>query len=241
MKIHKKRYADLFDKKYADWACDPELVSGESMEYGEYVNRMRGVIKKFSDDCLEAIVKFHWLRDKFRYRGRKGTISSGKKMVGGSDYHVYGAFMKWYVGRSGNLISKDLRNWAIGTYLKDWFPDLLTTGDPFVQDYKFPYEYITLEGVLLVAWMDERIELLAYGESMKMTYPQFVNYVSNYINCENEETGVQKYTISKAYRRVCNLPVVIKNEEIYEVKTTHNNKRSVKKIPEPDVPAEPAS
>lgn len=46
----------------------------------------------------------------------------------------------------------------------------------------------------LVYMMPERLELLKHGEDKGMDFATFVDYVINYINCYNEDKGVDRYS-----------------------------------------------
>jgi hypothetical protein len=179
---------ELIDKK-----CKIDDVSIFDNLYNtdEYITKMKDLTRTFDLTIFDTLVKYSWLVSKFTYRGFT------KKMFGSSGCTVersFGVFMRAIVGYDNRMITFT-NNWfgKIITYMEDFFPGF-KTGNPFEDSYKYPFKYINLGCLFLVSEMEERMDLLKYGEEKKMSYAEFSDYVLNYINCYNEEYKEDYFT-----------------------------------------------
>jgi hypothetical protein len=208
MKHYEKRYEDYYDLEYAGKWCDINDISAEGLDLGIYRKMIREVLQKSEIDYFDAIVKFHWLRNKFRYKGKRRVLnkSNGVRMDA-----AFGLFLRWYTDYSGQVLLSNHIHREIEKYLKDFFPDL-DERDPFKEDLKFPFRFMSFEDMVLVANMDERMDLLAYGEVHELSHTSFVNYVLNYISCLNEESGKTVYMFMPRHVRTGNLQIIAKNK-----------------------------
>ena len=210
MKYYEKRFGEYYDTDYLGARCDVNLVSAEGMERNEYTSRMRDLFKKNEAEFFDTAVKYHWLCGKFRYNGKSRSLNKRNGIV--MDI-AYGLYFRWYVGYSGQIISASPIYRGIESYFKDFFPHL-DDDDPFANKFEYPYKHMSFEHLLLVHKMDERLDLLAYGEGREMSYVQFTNYVLNHISCVNEEEGHVKYLFVVRYSGIGRLPIIIKNKYI---------------------------
>jgi len=155
----------------------------------EYINLFRKTIKDLQDGYFDNLVKYNWLVRRFCYGGirRKNFSRNGNFLDG-----AFGVFMRHFVGFENRFIcTYGACGGKIISYFDDFFPNF-DEGNPFKEEYKYPYKHITLEYLFVVYQMPERLKILRRAEEQKMLYPKFLDYVLNYILCYNEEHG-EKY------------------------------------------------
>jgi hypothetical protein len=194
MKKYSKSYEDVFTADHCFNRCklDKILIDDfESLE--EYRNIFGNFIRKSFDDLFSIIIKIVWLRQKFRYFGRKRKSPSSNSMT--VDY-AFGFFIRHYVGVDIRFLTRYFGFAKIVSYFNDFFPDF-EENNPFEnpEKYRFPYEHITLDFLFTVYQMDERLKLLNEAEEKKMSYIEFLDHIINYISSRNEELGKEAYRV----------------------------------------------
>lgn len=185
---------ELIEKK-----CSLDEVS--TFENSPHPDKYRPLFTKtmreFELVLYDYLVKIIWLMKRFCYRGKRRR---GFQLNGVDIDRAFGVFMRHYVGYDNRFIFA--ANGSLGkiaSYFDDFYPDFDVT-DPFEGKYEFPYQYMTLECLVLVYQMDERLELLACGEKQKMSLTEFMDYVLNHVSCVNEECGeTYLFTYSHTY------------------------------------------
>jgi len=208
MKNYPKKYENLFSGNKTLIRCNIDDVStddGTSLDV--YNLLIRNTVIEYQRVVFDYIVKVTWLSRKFRYMGMKRNTSghtSGCKLDG-----AWSVFMRYYVGVNLRMFTANDIYKKVVIYFDDFFPDF-SLNNPFKVKYEYPYKYMLFEHLLLVYQMDERLELLKYGEENKMAYVNFLDYILNYINCYEEEHG-RKYIFFINTR----IPYYIKNIEKY--------------------------
>ena len=174
----------------------------------QYIEMLKDTISIFELNTFNFLVKYLWLVRKFQYDGvtRRKHFGNGHKLE-----TAFGVFMRHYVSTHNKMITGPA-NWLskIIHYLDDFFP-AFDLGNPFEQEYEYPFKFMNFSCLFLVYQMDERMDLLAHGEKHKMNYTEFNDYILNYTLCYNEEHGSKKYIYT--YSRQC--PQYIKNKESY--------------------------
>lgn len=150
-----------------------------------YLQLFQDTIRKFHKDIFDNMVKIEWLKRRFTYKGEHRVNNNRRGKIDAS----YGIFMKYYVGVEMRTIytSGEWTN-RLTKYFDEFFPNF-NEGDPFKEEYLYPFEYMTLDCLLLVNRMPMRMDLLKQGELQKMVYPEFLDYVINWYKCYNEEYG----------------------------------------------------
>jgi hypothetical protein len=175
---------DLINKKCK--INEVSVYNNDPSSVNEYINLFRETFRKFEADYFDSLVKIEWLSRRFCYHGYRRARNIGN----GVDIdRAFGVFIRSFVGHDKRLfvLEKSTLSKVI-TYLDDFFPNF-NEGNPFKEEYKYPYKVMTLECLSVVYQMDERLELLDYCDKKNMTYTEFLDYVVNYINCLNEEKG----------------------------------------------------
>lgn len=178
--------AELVQRK-----CDLDRMSVYRDRYTpeEYLHIYKQTARGFRETIFDYLVKTVWLNRSFCYVGqrRKKDYSNGVRCD-----MAFATFLKSFVSVDNRLALSSLGPFPkIITYFDDFFPNFIE-GDPFQETYEYPYEYMSLECLVVVYQMDERLDLLAVGEKRKMSYAEFLDYIVNYINCYNDEHG-EKY------------------------------------------------
>lgn len=179
-------YEKVFSGRRINQHCDVTKVSAFNDIPGNpaiYIKMFRDSAKKFQDDLFDNLVKLAWLRSRFCYNGKHRLARDNGWWL----ERAYGIFMRKYVGLSSCTIffSRVITS-PIVSYFKDFFPNFVE-GNPFEEKYEYPFKYMSLDCILLVNIMPERMYLLRHGEKNKMEYVEFMDYVINYTKCYNEE------------------------------------------------------
>lgn len=192
MKHYDKRYEDVYSSQRVQSAASLGNISnamGISNQSFVELSRdvWRGVYRQFFDSAVRII----WLSHQYVYKGRQRKVT-GKNAL--TDEYSYASFMDNVVGIGGKAFRVSNLYRKIITYIDDFFPQF-SEFSPFENPeyFEFPYKHVTLDFLMVVYQMPERLELLALAEKQKMTYAKFVDYVINYIYCYNEEVGKNLY------------------------------------------------
>lgn len=208
-----KNYSQQYERFYGDEKHNFDLDKitlyknspGSLDEYIELLNENSIEMERVT---FKLLVKMWWLLMRFCYNGRHRDKMS---INGPSIDRAFAYFMRRHAGIETKVFfggKSPLPDLA--TYMNDFFPNF-NEGNPFIENYEYPFKYMTFGCLLLVRKMDERMDLLNYGEKKKMKYGDFIDYVINYTACYNEEHGA-KYVFGE--RRNCNAPFNIKKIKI---------------------------
>ena len=194
MKYYEEKYERVFTKKKNfKNRCDIEKISpfkNVPANTTEYINEFRKEMKSFDLDVFNHVVKISWLMRRFCYNGKRRLRSRNNGHCLDS---AYGLFVRNFVGYDTKFIFANRSSIVkIITYVDDLFPNF-DEGNPFKEEYKYPYKTVTLNHMVLVYQMKEKMELLDCAEKKKLSYTEFMDYVINYINCYNDEVGKNEY------------------------------------------------
>jgi len=188
MKNYPKEYEDVFTSKRIEDKCALSDVSTDiDMDTTQYKKILQDTVSSFQKEIFDHLVKLDWLTRRFVYKDefqRRKRVGNGIILDA-----AYGVFMRTHVGIDARLFSRGFLFQKISTYFDDFFINF-DEGNPFEDDYKYPYKYMTLECLTLISMMPERLKLLEWGEGRKMAYTEFVDYILNYIGCYNDEHGL---------------------------------------------------
>ena len=199
MKQYPKTFEDVFTGEMSTNKCKIEKVGNDiGLETNEYRDLLRDTFLHFQKDIFDNIVKTNWLIRRFCYCGvnRNNTRRNGYHLDG-----AFGVFMRNIVGVESRMITRDQIFSKVATYFEDFFPDF-NARDPFKEELKFPYQHVSLEYLVFVYQMDERLELLAEAEEKKMSYTEFLDYVINYVYSYNEDIGKSHYLVIMSHMSV---------------------------------------
>ncbi len=196
IKEYPKEYEDVFaEEKYANKQLDINLLTTDIGLNGlEYAQEIRKLLLDYQKSTFDYIVKFTWLVRKFKYDGH---LRNKRWKNGFNLERAYFIFFLKYVGLSNRIFGNSGVNNKIINYIDELFEDF-DDRDPFKEKIEYPYKYVFFEYLFLVYQMEERMELLKIAEDRKMSYRDFLNYVTNYISCLNEELDKPKYWIKNS-------------------------------------------
>jgi hypothetical protein len=196
MKNYNKTYENVFstDREKSSGRLYPDKITVGDMELDKYILTFKDFMKDFYLDMFNGCVKLSWLRRKFSYYGKKTILPMNKNSL-----LVNIAFVKFLRRMVGNDI-QILTRGKFFTKLELYFDELFSgfeEGNPFENPdyYKFPFENISIDFLIAVYQLDDRIELLKKADKDKMSYAVFLDYVINHVYSINEEIGRDRYQL----------------------------------------------
>jgi hypothetical protein len=191
MKFYPKTYEDICSLE--GWEKRKQTLSCKGDSLVKYVAKFRKFYREAHLSIFETIVKQIWLEQQLSVSNFRRTKRVGNNSV--SD-NTYGKFTKIEVGISHRPVTISFIFTPIATYLKDFFPKFLFD-DPFEKPnrYKYPYKHVTLDFLVFVYQMDNRLEMLAEAEKRGMSYAEFINWATNWALCYNDENRRKKYQL----------------------------------------------
>ena len=104
--------------------------------------------------------------------------------------------LRRHVGMDIQIITRSKFFSKLELYFDELFPGF-DDGNPFENPeyYKFPFKNISIEFLLVVHQLDDRIDLLKEADKQKMTFAIFLDYVINHVYSENDSLGRIRYQI----------------------------------------------
>jgi hypothetical protein len=200
MRHHKKTYENVFsqDKKSSNSQFKIEKVSVGELGVDNYIKIFKEYLNDFFGSIFNGYVKLSWMRRKFSYCDLKTILPMYRTAPVLNLAFV--KMMRRVIGKDIQIITRGKGFSKIETYFEDFFPGFMD-GNPFENPdyYKFPYKNITLDFLMVVHEMDDRLELLDIADKEDMSYAVFQDYVINHAYSENEILGYNKYQINHNY------------------------------------------
>lgn len=149
----------------------------------DYKNALRNFLLKKSVQLWCDIAETEWMLSNFRYVGKRNYYVST---------HVNAAlalniFTKEFVGVGFSFMSSSFYYNKVKSYFKELFPRFYKD-NPFQNPkaYAYPFKNLSLDYLILVYQMPERLDLLKYAEERNMPFGQFIDFVINYIGKYND-------------------------------------------------------
>jgi hypothetical protein len=184
------------DKEHINKVCNLDQIDfhgGIPEDVWTYMDMVKDVSEGFEKIFWDFSVKLHWLMKRFRYEGKPYIRRHQKLRKGDVPNSVNEAIKVLFI----NYINTDLKFWFhtnspfmdIISYVDELYPNLLDL-NPYTEEIKYPFKYMTIPCLSVVKRMDERMDLLRHCEEKKMTYSGFLDYIINYISCVNENVGI---------------------------------------------------
>jgi len=203
---HKKIYEDIYSTDRVDptgkkYRLPIEKVSCEDMDLESYTDVTRAFFKSFYDDMFLGFVRASWLRKKFRYEGKKAKIPAMNGNI--RHFTVFTKFLRRIIGHDMQIITKSYTYPKLEThYFDQLFPEFMDR-NPFDDPdyYRFPYKFISLEYLMLIYQLDDRLELLEFADEKEMTFAEFMDFIVNHILAENERLGEYRYELAQQDKR----------------------------------------
>ena len=196
-KPHKKTYEDFFStdlpKSHSKFKL--EKVGATSMEVDKYIPLFRNFLTTFYIELFNSSVRLCWLRRQFTYHGHRTRYP----MDANSPLINIGfvKFLRRIIGKDIQIITKSKVFSKLETYFDVFFHGF-DEGNPFENPdyYKFPFQNISIDYLIVVCQLDDRIQLLNIAEREKMSYAIFVDYIINHVYNENEVIGRERYKVN---------------------------------------------
>lgn len=197
MKIYPKTYEDVFTSKHfgREWLFkNLEDYSAEGFSsLDEFISINRKLFRKYYNALFDFLVKIYWLRRRLAWRGHKKT-KDPRLTAGMIVEQAMGSFYRKIVGHDLKTLKLGNVYYKIFTYLPEMFPSL-DDENALENEYKFPFRHMTIECMFFVYQLEDRMDLLRYGEEKGMNMRQFMDFVINQVLCMNEELGEKAFSI----------------------------------------------
>ena len=194
MKAHNKTHENVFSTDHAASKCKLNLqqITVGDMEIDDYTKLFQGFLDKFYDQLFLFCAQLSWMRRRFVYYGIKTVLPMHKNPLILNIAFV--KFLRRNVGKDIMLVTRSLFFTKLEMYFDDLIPGFMD-GNPFENPeyYSFPYKNISLDYLMVVHQLDERLELLKKADDDKMSYAVFVDYCINHVLSCNEELGRDRY------------------------------------------------
>jgi len=196
MKQYKKTYEDVFsvDRPKNNTRLNHDQIGTGEYEVNEYVDLLRAFLDTFFFDLFNHCVKLSWFRRQFTYYGHKTIMPMNKN----SPTHnaAFVKLLRRSVGKDIQIITRAKFFSRLESYFDEMFPGF-EEGNPITNPayYKFPFKNISVEFLIVVYQLENRIELLRFADDNKMSYAVFLDFVINHVCSINDELGREKYEI----------------------------------------------
>ena len=212
MKHYPKTYEDVFsvDRHNSSTRLKLDRAGAGDIELDKYVLLFRNFLSDFYSNLFDNCVKLSWLRRKFTYHGHKTRMPINRNSIGHNNAFV--KLLRRNIGKDIQIITRAKFFAKLETYFDEMFPGF-DEGNPFENPdyYKFPFKNISVEFLIVVHQMEERMDMLKYADSRAMSYAKFLDYVINHVCSANDELGYTRYEIRNNTER--NFSFYIKDTE----------------------------
>lgn len=193
MKVYPKTFENVFTSDKAFSRCKIEDIKIRGFEStSDYILFARKNLKELMESYWMSVVKSSWLFFKFTYQGKRREKMHANNSIIDAAFSV---FHKSYVGVDIKIFSRANPYYnKIFDYLPSYYPEY-DEHNPFEEPeyFKFPYKNISLDYMIPVYQMPERLEILQYAEDNSMNFNEYLDWLINYINSYNEEKGEEIY------------------------------------------------
>lgn len=209
---HPKVYENVFstDHPTNNVRLNIDAISTGEMELNDYRSYWQSLLNGIYIKLYDDLLRFSWLRRSFCYYGKKTVLpmpTSGRILNS-----AFMKYMRRHIGKDTQIITRSKFFSKLELYFDELYPGFMD-GNPFENPeyYKYPYKFITMDYMLVVWQMDDRLELLKYADEHEMTWAVFADYVINHAMCENVRLGKIKYKMRLNCDR--NFPFTVKDVE----------------------------
>lgn len=173
-------------------------------------------LRDFYNSIWMATVRSLWLADHYSKEGFRHNAGSALRnsfnpnkergaTVKDFTSNVYCSFTNYprlVLGSDRTPLVETFSYRHLLAYVEDFFPkEEFLANNPFENPdfYKIPFKHISVEFMLPVYQMQERMDLLKIAEDRSMTWDAFMDYLINYINCYNQEAGKMVYSMVRRH------------------------------------------
>lgn len=142
----------------------------------EFRDVFHDFLKTGSLDMWNNSVRLNWLLANFKVKGNYGTLSFK------TSANVFSPWMRESVGINYDFLYQGFTYKALATYMDEVFQYPFQQNNPFKNPelYQYPFKFITVDFMMLVYQIPERMDLLRYADDKRMNFNAFADYVINY-------------------------------------------------------------
>jgi len=173
-------------------------------DIAEYRDTLKDFLIWASFSVWDIAVKMEWLASKFKYDGARRPSS---RTTGIQSNTAFSIFTKELIGINSHFVSYSFCVRKLKSYFKELFPTF-NKDNPFTDPDKFryPFQHVTVDFMVMVHQIPERMELLQEAEDKKMNFTTFTDFIINYIGKCNDLEGSDVFQL----RRPKNFPLYVK-------------------------------
>lgn len=217
MKTHRKTYENVFSTDHPKNKSKLNLdkITTGDMDLTEYIFLFKNLLTDSYEELFNFCLRLSWLRRKFVYNGRRMVFPMNKNSIYSS--LIFVKFMRKTIGKDLQPITRSRFFSKLELYFDEMYPGF-DDGNPFENPdyYKFPFKNISLDFLMAVYQLDDRMDLLKKAEELKMSYAVFIDYVLNHVYSLNDELGRPRYQIK--HNRNRNFPFYVRDFDKIENK-----------------------
>lgn len=193
MKQYEKKYKDYFRSDSYQDKFEIDDLEAVGMDKDEFRNQFSAVMDQYYDNLWRDGLNLAWITRKFEYGGqlREHFTKNNKKID-----TAFGVYLRKFLNKDSSTLVSNKALKAIASYADTFYPGFYTDSPPWQQNYGFPFDHLTLDYLLAVYRMEDRVEFLEYAEEYELSLEDFYDYMLNWISCYNEEHG-EIYTMRK--------------------------------------------
>jgi hypothetical protein len=173
---------------------DESKIGAIGMSKEEYERQFRKFLNESFTRLFDDVVRISWFRRIFMCHGKKTIYPIQKNPM---NYNtIFVKHLRRIIGKDIQILTRSRYFSKIEGYFKDFFPGF-TDGNPFTNPeyYKFPYKNITVDFLIPVNQLNDRLTLLKEADEQNMSYAVFLDYIIEFISKENEKTIKPRYEI----------------------------------------------
>jgi hypothetical protein len=191
MEYYEKNYEDVFSSERSLKKCPLDEIEIKDLTLKDYQETYRKFLTEAFDFFFLAIVRQTWLR---RHFGKNGQYLAKSQSNRHDLDRAYSIFLRQYVGKDFRILSRWFASYRVASYFDDFFPEFMER-NPFEEPnyFRLPYSHVSIDFLVVVYQMTERLELLEKAEKDKMNYNVFLDYVINHSLSYNDSCGEDKY------------------------------------------------
>lgn len=186
LKIYPKRYESVFSEFKPRHGVDLKYVKIRDFDSNEaYAEFAKKEVRQMLEDIWLINIKLCWLFFKFTYKGKRRTKTHANSVISDTAFSV---FQRQSLGLDSRFFTRSGEYHKVVDYYNSLYPEF-DFHDPFKEPeyFKFPYKNITMDFLVTVYQMPERLEILAYADEKAMSYNEYLDFILNYIHSYNEE------------------------------------------------------
>lgn len=194
-----KEYENVFHTDQKDKLHDINKFRTDipGYDFTEYRENLENLLRSSSLNNFNELVKMEWLKRHLYVDTGAQRCEVLKQNRGAFNY-----LCQRYIGVSHVAALQSWNTIKVESYMNEFFPNFYSN-NPFTSPdkYKYPFEWITIDYLMVVYQMPSRMSLLKLAEERRMLFVDFMDYVINYVhvfNSRHHNEGINTYAIQAA-------------------------------------------